>query len=85
MCCTFFFGVYVTCLSLAYVSIQRGLFRGFQGRSASRVLDCALKRTVFQLTFVSKDVRLTIRASQSFSSLSVLLVALKSKRCHEKK
>lgn len=67
--------------SLAYVSIQRGLFKGFQG-SALRVLDCALKQTVFQLTFVSKDVRLTIRASQS--SPSVLLVELKSKRCHKK-
>lgn len=73
----------LSCSSLAYVSIQRGLFKGFQG-SALCVLDCALKHTVFQLTFVSKDVRLTIRASQSFSSPSVLLVELKSKGCHEK-
>ncbi len=80
-------GAYVTLLlvsSLWQQCIQGGLFKGFQG-SALRVLDRALKHTVFQLTFVSKDVRLTIRASQSFSSPSVLLVELKSKRCHKKK
>lgn len=47
---------------------------------ALRVLDCALKRTVFELTFVSKDVRLMIRANLNFS---VFHVALKSKHRHQ--
>lgn len=82
LCLANFFGMSLSRFSLAYVSIQHGLFKGFRGRSALRVLDCALKRTVFELTFVSKDVmiRLMIRANLKFN---VFLVASKSKHCHK--
>lgn len=86
LCLANIFGIciYVTFsrFSLAYVSVQHGLLKGFRGRSALRVLDCALKQTVFELTFVSKDVmiRLMIRANLKFS---VLFVASKSKHCHK--